>query len=58
MPKFAEHELSPLHALLDLWYNICTKFYSYPCKDIGGVEKKNFDGTEGRKDGRTDKANT
>ena len=54
------------HALLDLWYNICTKFHSNPCKDVGGVEKTNSDGTEwrndgrteGRNDGRTDKANT
>ena len=60
--------ISPL-ALLDLWYNICTKFHSSPCKDVGGVEKTNFDVTEGRNDGRdgrtewrndgrTDKANT
>ena len=57
--------ISP-HALLDLWYNICTKFHSNPCKDVGGVEKTNFDGTEWRNDGRTewrndgrtDKANT
>ena len=52
--------ISP-HALLDLWYNICTKFHSNPCKDVGGVEKTNFDATErteGRNDGRTDKANT
>ena len=49
--------ISP-HALLDLWYNICTKFHSNPCKDVGGVEKTNFDGTEWRKDGRMDKANT
>ena len=39
--------ISP-HALLDLWYYICTKFHSNPCKDVGGVEKTNFDGTEGR----------
>ena len=39
--------ISP-HALLYLWYNICTKFHSNPCKDVGGVEKTNFDGTEGR----------
>ena len=45
--------ISP-HALLDLWYNICTKFHSNPCKDVGGVEKTNFDGTEGRNDGRTE----
>ena len=43
------------HALLDLRYNICTKFHSNPCKDEGGVEKTNFmerkDGmTEGRND--------
>ena len=57
--------ISP-HALLDLWYNICTKFHSNPSKDVGGVEKTNFDATEGRNDGRTegrndgmtDKANT
>ena len=49
--------ISP-HALLDLWYNICTKFHSNPCKDVGGVEKTNFDATEWRKDGMTDKANT
>ena len=45
--------ISP-HALLDLWYNICTKFHSNPCKDVGGVEKTNFDATEGRNDGRTE----
>ena len=45
--------ISP-HALLDLWYNICTKFNSNPCKDVGGVEKTNFDGTEWRNDGRTE----
>ena len=39
--------ISP-HALLDLWCNICTKFHWNPCKDVGGVEKTNFDGTEGR----------
>ena len=57
--------ISP-HALLDLWCNIPAKFHSNPCKDVGGVEKTNFDGTEWRndgrtewrKDGRTDKANT
>ena len=65
--------ISP-HALLDLWCNIPTKFPSNPCKDVGGVEKTNFDGTEwrndrmtewrkdwrteGRNDGMTDKANT
>ena len=49
--------ISP-HALLDLWYNIPAKFHSNPCKDVGGVEKTNFDVTEGRKDGMTDKANT
>ena len=48
--------ISP-HALLDLWCNIPAKFHSNPCKDVGGVEKTNFDGTEGRND-RTDKANT
>ena len=36
------------HAILDLWYNICTKFHSNPCKDVGGVEKTNVDGTEWR----------
>ena len=45
------------HALLDLWYNICTKFHSNPCKDVGGVEKTNFDATEGRNDGRTEGRN-
>ena len=45
--------ISP-HALLDLWYNICTKFHSNPCKDVGGVEKTNFDATEGRNDGMTE----
>ena len=45
--------ISP-HALLDLWYNICTKFHSNPCKDVGGVEKTNFDVTEGRNDGMTE----
>ena len=57
--------ISP-HALLHLWYNIYTKFHSNPCKYVGGVEKTNFDATEGRNDGRTewrndgmtDKANT
>ena len=57
--------ISP-HALLDLWYNICTKFHSNSWKDVGGVEKTNFDVTEGRNDGMTegrndgmtDKANT
>ena len=44
--------ISP-HALLDLWYNICTKFHSNPCKDVGGVEKTNFDGKEGRNDGQS-----
>ena len=38
--------ISP-HALLHSWYNICTKFHSNPCKDVG-VEKTNFDMTEGR----------
>ena len=47
-----------LHALLGLWCNIPAKFRSNPCKDVGGVEKTNFDGTEWRNDGRTDKANT
>ena len=45
--------ISP-HAHLDLWPNIPTKFHSNPCKDVGGVEKTNFDGTEGRNDGRTE----
>ena len=45
--------ISP-HALLDLWYNICAKFHSNPSKDIGGVEKTNFDVTEGRNDGMTE----
>ena len=45
--------ISP-HALLDLWCNIPAKFHSNPCKDVGGVEKTNFDGTEGRNDGRTE----
>ena len=45
--------ISP-HALLNLWYNICTKFHSNPCKYVGGVEKTNFDATEGRNDGRTE----
>ena len=45
--------ISP-HALLDLWYNICTKFHSNPCKDVGGVEKTNFDATEWRNDERTE----
>ena len=45
--------ISP-QALLDLWYNICTKFPSNRCKDVGGVEKTNFDGTEGRKDRKTE----
>ena len=37
---------------------MCTKFHSNPYKDVGGVEKTIFNGTEGRNDGRTDKANT
>ena len=45
--------ISP-HALLDLWCNIPAKFHSNPCKDVGGVEKTNFDGTEWRNDGRTE----
>ena len=49
--------ISP-HTLLDLWYNISVKFHSNPCKDVGGDEKTNFDVTEWRNDGRTDKANT
>ena len=48
--------ISP-HALLDLWYNICTKFHSNPCKDVGGVKKTNFDVTEGRNDGMTEGRN-
>ena len=44
--------ISP-HALLDLWYNICTKFHSNPRKDVG-VEKTKFDATEGRNDGITE----
>ena len=39
------------HALLDLWYKICTEFNSNPCKDVGGVEKTNFDVREWRDDG-------
>ena len=42
--------ISP-HALLDLWCNIPAKFYSNPCKNVGGVEETNFDGKEWRKDG-------
>ena len=38
----------PIYALLDLWCNISTKFHYNPCKDVGGVEKTNFNGTEGR----------
>ena len=38
---------------IDLWYNICTKFHSKSCKDVGGVEKTNFDWTEGRNDGQS-----
>ena len=45
--------ISP-HALLDLWCNIPAKFHSNPCKDVGGVEKTNFDGTEWRNDGMTE----
>ena len=47
--------ISP-HALLDLWYmyNICTKFHSNLCKDVGGVEKTNFNATEWREDRRTE----
>ena len=45
--------ISP-HALLHLWCNIPAKFHSNPCKDVGGVEKTNFDGTEWRKDGMTE----
>ena len=46
------------HALLDLWYNICTRFHPNPCKDVGGVEKTNFDGTEWQKNRMMNKANT
>ena len=56
--KICQTSIISPHALLDLWPNIPTKFHSNPCKDVGGVEKTNFDGTEGRNDGRTDKANT
>ena len=49
--------ISP-HALLHLWPDIPTKFHSNPCKDVGGVEKTNFDRTEWQNDGMTDKANT
>ena len=42
------------HALLDLWYNICTEFHSNSCKDVGGVQKTKFDGTEWRNDRRTE----
>ena len=49
--------ISP-HALLDLWRNIHAKFHSNSYKDVGGVEKTNFDRTEWRKDGRTGKPNT
>ena len=48
--------ISP-HALLDLWCNIPAKFHSNPSKDVGGVEKTNFDGTEWRNDGRTEGRN-
>ena len=34
------------HALIDLWCYIPDKFHSNPCKDVGGVEKTNFGGTE------------
>ena len=44
--------ISP-HALVDLWYNICTKFHSNPCKDVGGVEKTNFLGQKDRTERRT-----
>ena len=43
--------ISP-HALLDLWCNIPVKFHLNPCKDVGGVEKTNFVGTEWQNDGR------
>ena len=45
--------ISP-HALLDLWPNIPSKFHWNPCKDVGGVEKTNFDGMEWRKDRMTE----
>ena len=45
--------ISP-HALLDLWCNIPAKFHSNPCKDVGGVEKTDFDVTEWRNDGMTE----
>ena len=45
--------ISP-HALLHLWPNIPTKFHSNPSKDVGGVEKTNFDGTEWRNDRMTE----
>ena len=45
--------ISP-HALLNLWCNTPAKFHSNPCKDVGGVEKTNFDGTEWQNDGRTE----
>ena len=45
--------ISP-YALLDLWYNIPAKFHSYLCKDVGGVEKTNFDATEWQNDGMTE----
>ena len=48
--------ISP-HALLDFWCNIPAKFHSNPCKDVGGVEKTNFDGTEWRNNGRTEGQN-
>ena len=31
-----------------------TSSHSNPCKDVGGVQKTNFDGTDGRKDGMTE----
>ena len=33
-------------------YNICTKYHSNSCKDVGEAEKTNIDGTEGQNDGR------
>ena len=43
---FAGDTKTSPHALLDLWCNIPAKFHSNPCKDVGGVEKTNFEGTE------------
>ena len=44
--KICQAWIISAHVIVDLWYNICTKFHSNPCKDVGGVEKTNFDGTE------------